>query len=203
MKKEELLASVSIFSHMKMKDLKRIAAHAGFRDFHTGEVIIHEGDYDNTLFVVVSGSVQAIKNHGDKNEKDLGILGPGSYFGEIALIDNLARSASVIATEDTQVLCLEQMDLHKEIEKSPPMAIEMMQMLSLRIRANEKFIKNTLGRFLPICSNCKKIREDDGSWTAIEEFIRDRSETEFSHGMCPDCAKSLYPEFYKGEGEQK
>ncbi len=202
MTKEDLLSSVSIFSHMKMKDLRRIAGHARFREFHTGEVIIREGEYDNSLFVVFRGVVQAIKSLGDKNEKDLGILGPGSYFGEIALIDNLPRSASVVAKEDTQVLCLEQLDLHKEIEKFPPMAIEMMQMLSMRIRANEKFIKNTLGKFLPICSNCKKIREDNGSWTAIEEFIRDRSETEFSHSLCPDCAKRLYPEFYKGDGKQ-
>jgi CRP/FNR family transcriptional regulator, cyclic AMP receptor protein len=200
MTKEDLLSRVSIFSHMKKRDLKRIVGHATFREFHAGEVIIHEGEYDNSLFVIVSGVVQAFKGLGGNNEKDLGILGPGSYFGEIALIDNLPRSASVVAKEDAQVLCLEQLDLHQEIEKSSPMAIEMMQMLSLRIRANEKFIKNTLGKFLPICSNCKKIREDNGSWTAIEEFIRDRSETEFSHGLCPDCAKSLYPEFYKGDG---
>ncbi len=202
MTKEDLLSGVSIFSHMKKKDLKRIANHATFREFHTGEVIIHEGAYANSLFVVVSGTVQAVKGLGDNNEKVLGILGPRSYFGEIALIDNLPRSVSVVAKEDTRVLCLEQLDLHKEIEKFPPMAIEMMQMLSLRIRANEKFIKNTLGKFLPICSNCKKIREDNGSWTAVEEFIRDRSDTEFSHSLCPDCAKKLYPEFYKSVGTQ-
>ena len=78
------------------------------------------------------------------------------------------------------------------------MAVELLQMLSQRIRANEKFIRNTLGSFLPICANCKKIREDDDSWTAIEVYIRDHSETEFSHGICPECAKKLYPEFYKG-----
>jgi len=47
---------------------------------------------------------------------------------------------------------------------------------------------------LPICASCKKIRKDDGYWQQIESYIREHSEAEFSHGMCPDCAKRLYPE---------
>ncbi|WP_319521206.1 cache domain-containing protein [uncultured Desulfosarcina sp.] len=46
---------------------------------------------------------------------------------------------------------------------------------------------------LPICSNCKKIRDDSGYWNQIESFIREHSEAEFSHGICPDCVKKLYP----------
>lgn len=53
----------------------------------------------------------------------------------------------------------------------------------------------TLSGFLPICANCKKIRDDKGYWNQIEAYIRDHSEAEFSHGICPDCAKKLYPEF--------
>ena len=52
----------------------------------------------------------------------------------------------------------------------------------------------TLRGFLPICSNCKKIRDDKGYWNQIELYIRDRSEAEFSHGICPECAKKLYPD---------
>ena len=114
----------------------------------------------------------------------------------MALIDDLPRSASVVATEDTHVLTLE-WDLLREIEQAPEMAVELLRVLSQRIRASEKFIKNSLGSFLPICANCKKIREGD-SWIPIEEYISGHSETEFSHGICPGCAKELYPEFYKG-----
>ncbi len=52
----------------------------------------------------------------------------------------------------------------------------------------------TLSGFLPICASCKKIRDDNGYWNQIESYIRDHSEAEFSHGICPDCAKKLYPE---------
>ncbi len=52
----------------------------------------------------------------------------------------------------------------------------------------------TLSGMLPICANCKKIRDDKGYWSQIESYIRDHSEAEFSHGICPECAKKLYPE---------
>ncbi len=52
----------------------------------------------------------------------------------------------------------------------------------------------TLRGFLPICANCKKIRDDEGYWNQIEEYIGDRSEAKFSHSICPECAKKLYPD---------
>lgn len=51
-----------------------------------------------------------------------------------------------------------------------------------------------LSGFLPICAACKKIRDDKGYWNQIESYIRDHSEAEFSHSICPDCAQQLYPE---------
>jgi PAS domain S-box-containing protein len=65
-----------------------------------------------------------------------------------------------------------------------------------------KKLKEALGNvkvlrgMLPICASCKKVRDDKGYWKQIEAYIRDHSEAEFSHGMCPDCAKKLYPEHY-------
>lgn len=50
--------------------------------------------------------------------------------------------------------------------------------------------------FLPICASCKKIRDDEGNWQQMEEYIRDRSEAEFSHGICPQCARKLYPDLF-------
>jgi len=54
-----------------------------------------------------------------------------------------------------------------------------------------------LSGMLPICSACKKVRDDKGYWNQIEVYIRDHSEAEFSHGICPECAKRLYPGYYK------
>ena len=57
----------------------------------------------------------------------------------------------------------------------------------------------TLDGLLPICSHCKKIRDDNGCWNQIEAYLKDHSEANFSHGLCPECAKKLYPDFYKGD----
>ena len=51
-----------------------------------------------------------------------------------------------------------------------------------------------LSGFLPICMSCKKIRDDKGYWEQVEVYIRDHSEAEFSHGICPECMKKLYPD---------
>jgi len=51
--------------------------------------------------------------------------------------------------------------------------------------------------FLPICASCKKIRDDNGYWKQIEGYIKEHSEAEFTHSICPDCAKRLYPDLYK------
>ena len=55
----------------------------------------------------------------------------------------------------------------------------------------------SLRGILPICMHCKQIRNDEGAWIQLEEYIRAHSEAEFSHGMCPECFREHYPEAYK------
>jgi hypothetical protein len=54
----------------------------------------------------------------------------------------------------------------------------------------------TLTGLLPICSSCKKIRDDDGRWNMLESFIENHSHAHFTHGFCPECAQRLYPEVF-------
>jgi DNA-binding NtrC family response regulator len=65
------------------------------------------------------------------------------------------------------------------------------QKLSTQLKQSMREI-NTLRGFLPICANCKKIRDDRGYWTQIETYISMHSEAEFSHGLCPECMVELY-----------
>ena len=55
----------------------------------------------------------------------------------------------------------------------------------------------TLRGIVPICASCKKIRDDNGYWNQVEKYISERTDAEFSHGICPECAKKLYPEYYE------
>jgi PAS domain S-box-containing protein len=58
-----------------------------------------------------------------------------------------------------------------------------------------------LSGMLPICSACKKIRDEKGCWSQLESYIKEHSEAEFTHGLCPECADRLYPQFYKKSSE--
>lgn len=55
----------------------------------------------------------------------------------------------------------------------------------------------TLRGIIPICAACKKIRDDKGYWNQIESYLKEHSEADFSHGICPDCVKELYPDFHQ------
>jgi len=60
--------------------------------------------------------------------------------------------------------------------------------------ANNK-LRETISGILPICSPCKKIRDDSGFWSQVDAYISKHSDVQFSHGVCPDCMKKLYPDF--------
>jgi hypothetical protein len=60
----------------------------------------------------------------------------------------------------------------------------------------------TLRGIVPICSSCKKIRNDKGYWQQVEVYVSANSEAEFSHGICPDCITRLYPEFEEDEATE-
>lgn len=61
----------------------------------------------------------------------------------------------------------------------------------------------TLRGLLPICSHCKKIRDDTGYWETIEVYVRDHSDAEFTHGICPDCVETHYPELAEEEPRER
>jgi two-component system sensor histidine kinase VicK len=85
----------------------------------------------------------------------------------------------------------------RDISRQKELELERSQL----ILAYEDALNNikTLKGLVPICASCKKIRDDKGYWNHLEVFIQERTGAEFSHGICPDCAKKLYPEFVKEE----
>ena len=191
MKAVDYLSRVSLFSHLKKKDLERIGRLSQQQVFHQGDIIIKEGDRDGRLFVVLTGEVEVIKGLGGNKERCFGTLGPGSYFGEMALIDDYVRSASVTATKETTVLSIDQWDLRQEILKHPMLAVELLQLLNRRIQVLEKSMMDCLGKEFPICGRCKKIRTENDSWVPMDEYVKDYIDAESTHSLCPECKKSF------------
>jgi PAS domain S-box-containing protein len=86
---------------------------------------------------------------------------------------------------------------HHVAEEARDAALRAQQELIGRLQEALAQVK-TLRGFIPICSGCKKIRDDAGYWQAVEVYVRDHTEAEFSHGLCPDCARTLYPDVATG-----
>ena len=84
-----------------------------------------------------------------------------------------------------------------QVRRLKELVIALIYSLRLKQKELQEAISEVkiLSGFLPICTSCKKIRDDQGDWYQIEAYIRENSEAEFSHGVCPDCAKKLYPDY--------
>ena len=133
----EILSKIALFSLMKKRDLRRISKLTQRHRYQKGDVIVREGARDGRLFVIVSGEVAVIKDLDGPSEVFLRELGSGTYFGEMALIDDYVRTASVVARVDTEVISLDRWNFRDEIKKYPSVAVELLQTLSRRIRAIE------------------------------------------------------------------
>jgi sigma-B regulation protein RsbU (phosphoserine phosphatase) len=75
--------------------------------------------------------------------------------------------------------------------------VEMRSELAAKIEQLRQAVDQikTLKGIVPICASCKNIRDDRGFWNRVENYVRDHTEAEFSHAVCPDCMKRLYPQF--------
>ncbi len=88
--------------------------------------------------------------------------------------------------------------IEKQKEKLANLVAERTKELETKNIELQEALNNikTLRGLIPICSSCKKIRDDQGYWNQLEKYLKEHSEAEFSHSICPDCAKKLYPEVF-------
>ncbi|MCE5249053.1 response regulator [bacterium] len=97
--------------------------------------------------------------------------------------------------EERQMFITLEMALYKDaMEKEKELLIEKLQKALEEVK--------TLKGFIPICAHCKKIRDDDGYWEQVEDYIRQHSEAEFSHSICPDCMKKYYPDLMEDSDDK-
>jgi CRP/FNR family cyclic AMP-dependent transcriptional regulator len=137
MNTEETLAQAPLFSQLSRKDLKRLAKGTVSRQFGKGEVIVKEGERAVAFYLILSGHAEVVKGADGPSPKMLNTLGPSDFFGEMALLDGYLRSASVRALEDTECLVLSRWDFMAELRSSPYIAVQMLPVLSRRLRDAE------------------------------------------------------------------
>ena len=95
-------------------------------------------------------------------------------------------------------------ELNRNLEHSIEVRTEELTQANIKLQDALEEVKKLSG-MLPICSQCKKIRDDQGYWNQLETYISTHSEADFSHGLCPGCAESLYGNetwFRKGDNKK-
>jgi CRP-like cAMP-binding protein len=137
------LRQVPLFSGLDDETLQPLAACCRRRRFGAKEALFHEDDPGQTLYVVVSGCVSIEKVTESGKTVHIARRGPGEHFGELSLVDDMPRSASVVTDEPCELLMLHQSEFAQCLEKHPAIALNIIRALALRLRqAMDQSVKN-------------------------------------------------------------
>jgi CRP-like cAMP-binding protein len=139
-----LLSRVPVFSTLSREDLAHVAQVAMPRQFEAGTVVFREGDEGSTCYIVRTGRARAIREHPDGRSITLAHFGPGDIFGEMAMLDGERRSATVEATEDTEVIAILSADMHRLLHEHPGISVKLIAALGQRLRStNERLARQS------------------------------------------------------------
>lgn len=135
---EDTLAHVELFAGLDKKELRHIANSCQERHYEAGSVLMQQGATGAGLFVITAGHVKITKEvDPDRAETELGTAGPGDVLGEMALLDDLPRSATVTAVEDVTALLLPIWDFRTSLRSNPDIAVKLLAALTHRLRKAE------------------------------------------------------------------
>ena len=137
MELEQQLASVPLLSRLDRKTLKRLAETGKRRTYAPGEEIVREGTTGSALYIVLSGRAQVERKGAPGPLAD---LIPGDFFGELALLENHERTASVVAAEETECLLLVAWEFTALLKEHPQIAVPIMEALIARLHKSERHI---------------------------------------------------------------
>jgi CRP/FNR family transcriptional regulator len=136
---EDTLANVSLFSGLDKKEIQEIARSVQQRTYSPGTVIVKQGDTGSGLYIITKGRVHITQvSDPDRPEKDLGTVGAGEVLGEMALLDELPRSATMTAVDEVTALLLPVWEFRADLRSHPDIAIKLLAVLSRRLRNVEK-----------------------------------------------------------------
>jgi CRP/FNR family transcriptional regulator, cyclic AMP receptor protein len=135
-----LLRNVPLFSVLPEHQLALLTSVVSRKRFSRGAAIIAAGDSTDSLYVVISGRLKVMISDDEGREVILSMLGPNEYFGEMGLIDDHPRSASVVCVEPCEVLALSKRDFKKCLEDNFEMTVTVMRGLVKRLREADRKI---------------------------------------------------------------
>jgi CRP/FNR family cyclic AMP-dependent transcriptional regulator len=201
----KLLKELELFSELNDQELEDVGSLAQIRNIPTDTTIFHEGDTADAIFVVVNGRVKVVTTSSDGKEFILTVLGPGQVFGEMALLEAAARSASVVTITEVELLVIKRDDFDHLLNTSPGISRKLMAILSRRLRrANSKMeslaymdVAGRLARYLLDMALDHGQRLGNG-WVVVRRPTH--SDIAHSIGTSRETVSRLINEFEEGFG---
>jgi CRP-like cAMP-binding protein len=138
----QALKNVPLFSDLSDRELGLLSATGRRQRFPPKNIVFQEGDTGEVLLVILSGKVKVLLSGKDGREFILTMLGPGNFFGEMAILEAAPRSATVMTVEPCEFLLLGQKDLVGLLKTQPLIAIKILKHLSQRLRKTNEQIRS-------------------------------------------------------------
>jgi CRP-like cAMP-binding protein len=128
------LKNIEIFADLSINELAAVASATEEASFAEGATVFREGERGDTLFLVLDGEVAVIKDCNVEKAIELDNIGPGDYFGDMALFGDDRRSATIRVTKAARFLILHKQELQEIVREYPQIALHVCRVLSMRIR---------------------------------------------------------------------
>jgi CRP-like cAMP-binding protein len=168
----DLLSRVPLFSELSRGELERISRVSVARSFPAGVRVFHEGDHSDACYLVRTGDLRVTREHPDGRAIALATLGPGDIFGELAMLDGEARSASVETLTDAELLALPAIDVRRLLKDHPEISVKLIGALTRRLReTNERVARQS---FQTVPSRVAGV---------LNQLIAEESAAEGRHGI--------------------
>ena len=142
MARMDFLKRVPLLANLSETELEALARDFSQRRFQQGETIFQQGDSGHMLYLIESGLVRIYVQSEQGQEMSVNVFGPGDLFGELSVIDEEPRSASVVAMEDTIVHLLSRERFREHMRRSPQLALDFLKALSVRVRYSTQQVGN-------------------------------------------------------------
>ncbi|MCG6868464.1 MAG: Crp/Fnr family transcriptional regulator [Gammaproteobacteria bacterium] len=132
----------SMFGGLSPEDIDGVARHGNAKSFPKGTMLINEGDTSNFMYVILEGRVKVFVSDEKGKEAILNLQGPGELFGELALIDDVPRSASVVTLTPARLAFVSRAEFMSCLSESPDIAMKLLRGMTRRIRELTDLAKN-------------------------------------------------------------
>ena len=174
-----MIGEVPIFGLLDDEEREALAQMMDSRDFKEGETVFHYGDPGGEIFILRNGSVELYVENTEGEKLILSENEQGDVIGELSFLDGGARTATAIARQDTQMLCLDRVRLLDFIDKHPHAAMDVLTVIGRRLRATDELLRTQVSRNPNVEEEerltwgeriADKVAAFGGSWTFIILF---------------------------------